>query len=529
MKIWLILALLFAAVPASAADIYVAQSSAGGNTGADCADARAVSSLASGDWTAGNTIHLCGTITSAITAQGSGSSGSVITVKFESGASMQMPAIPSTGGIVLNTRSYILIDGGGGSCGWVSYADVTCSQGAILSTANGTGQANQVASIAIYAPNSANIEVKGLLIGPLYTHTSTSDLVLSPPGALCAYFSGGSHWKIHNNTLHDASWCISGGSATGDVQVYNDEIYNIDHGLGMGGPNNAIVIHDNHIHDFANWDTTNNSFHHDGIHIWGTTGSANTNAQEYNNLIDGDPGANWTADIYNEGLDTGFLMYNNVALVSAAGRKSCCGIMDFWGNGYTGDHNSAYNNTVIGVYVAGTGSCFGIETNTNVTFENNTLYGCQGMIGWDAGSSIITVDYNAYEDVGTDHGIGAAANTFGYPSPAPQSASFTTWKTNCSCDAHSQFGTTSQFAQNSNGTFRSGSFLSGNGTNLSSLSITPLDSDTQGTSRPGGSTAWDIGAFSGASAPSAPSNLQIIILGEKGDTHGTPSIAQLGR
>ena len=68
------------AIAAQAQNIYVAQSSAGGDTGADCADARALSTLTSSDWTAGNTIHLCGTITatagtSGLVAQGSGTSG----------------------------------------------------------------------------------------------------------------------------------------------------------------------------------------------------------------------------------------------------------------------------------------------------------------------------------------------------------------------------------------------------------------------------------------------------------------------
>ena len=513
---WILTILLLTASPAMATTRYVSQSGGlfGGGTNCNGQTTISVATFNGTSQSAGDINWLCGTLTSALTPSGSGSSGNVVSIKFDTGASLSMPAIPTTGGIVLTSLSYYLIDGGGGSCGYVSRSNATCSQGVIKSTSNGTGLANQVASIAIYAQNATNIEVKGLLIGPVYTHTSTSDLALSPPGAVCMLFQGGAHWKIHNNTMHDVSWCVDGGSATGDTQVYNNEIYNVDHGLGMGGPNTTIVVHDNHIHDFANWDTSNNSFHHDGMHLWGTTGSANTNAQEYNNLIDGDPGANWTADIYNEGLDTGFLMFNNVALVPA-GRTSCCGIIDFWGNGYTGDHNSAYNNTVIGAYVAGNGSCFGVETNTNLTIENNSIYGCNGIMGWDSGSSILTVDYNAYEDVGTDHGIGAAANTFGYPSPAPQSASFTSWKTNCSCDAHSQFGTTAQFAQNSNGSFRSGSFLQSNATNLTGLSIAPLDSDILGNARPGGSMVWDDGAYYGSmNAPSPPTSLQIYIMGD---------------
>jgi len=49
-----------------------------------------------GSWVAGNTLHICGTITgsggaTAITAAGNGSSGNPITIKFETGAQLDAP------------------------------------------------------------------------------------------------------------------------------------------------------------------------------------------------------------------------------------------------------------------------------------------------------------------------------------------------------------------------------------------------------------------------------------------------------
>src|SRR5580692_6407572 len=103
------LLLVFLAVPASAANIYVAQVSAGGNTGADCADARTIASLAAGDWIAGNVLHLCGTISSGFSVQGSGSSGNVITVKWEASARVSV----AHGGIInVGAYNYLLFDGG---------------------------------------------------------------------------------------------------------------------------------------------------------------------------------------------------------------------------------------------------------------------------------------------------------------------------------------------------------------------------------------------------------------------------------
>src|SRR5277367_2905281 len=69
-----------------AQDIYYAQTAAGTGSGDDCADARATSSMLAMDWVPGNTIHLCGALTTSITALGSGTSANPITVTFEPGA-----------------------------------------------------------------------------------------------------------------------------------------------------------------------------------------------------------------------------------------------------------------------------------------------------------------------------------------------------------------------------------------------------------------------------------------------------------
>lgn len=513
MKFWIPI-FLFVCLPANAATRYVSQSGGLFTDGTACNGQTAISVVTfnTTSQSAGDINWLCGTITSALTPSGSGSTGNVISILFDTGSKLSFSAVPTSGAIVLTGLSFYLVDGGGGSCGWTATGgNNTCSQGKILSTANGTGLANQIASVAIFAQNASNIEIRGLLIGPLYNHTSTSDLVLSPPGAVCVLFQGGSHFNIHNNTLHDMSWCIDGGSATGVVTISNNEFYNVDHGLGMGGPNNAVTVHDNHFHDFANWDTTNNSFHHDGIHFFGSTGNTVTNSIEYNNLFDGDPGANWTADIYNEGLDTGFLMYNNVAIVSVPNRQSCCGIINFYGNGFQGANNSAYNNTIYGAYVAGSGGCFGVQSQTNVLVENTVGINCNGIMDVDAASTINVIDFNAWDDVGTSQGIDGSANTFSWH--GSQFSSFTTWKTDCSCDSHSVFQSVSNMKMSgSNGRQLSGSPLIGAGTNLTSLSITSLDSDILGNSRPGGVTAWDIGAYFGAQAASTASSPAWILL-----------------
>src|ERR1017187_2879848 len=76
---------------ASAASVYVAQTAAGSANGSSCANAYALTffntSVNWGSGTsqigAGTTVHLCGTISSPLSAQGSGISGSPVTIVFD--------------------------------------------------------------------------------------------------------------------------------------------------------------------------------------------------------------------------------------------------------------------------------------------------------------------------------------------------------------------------------------------------------------------------------------------------------------
>ena len=73
---------------AASSNIYIAQSAAGSADGSSCANARAASFFnSSGNWGTGTTqigsgtvVHLCGTITTDFTSQGSGASGNPVVV-----------------------------------------------------------------------------------------------------------------------------------------------------------------------------------------------------------------------------------------------------------------------------------------------------------------------------------------------------------------------------------------------------------------------------------------------------------------
>jgi hypothetical protein len=293
------LGVLFGASAAHASDIYFAQASAGGNSGADCANARTVGSLAAGDWSPGNTIHLCGTITAPagasgfITAQGSGSSGSPITLKFETGAILQAPYWGSNGAIYISGKSYITIDGG--------------SNGLIRATLNGTSGGTcpggactnqQFVGEGVYLTGTSNIEVKNLTIGDLYDHTSVSDTggaSLHNPWGI-GIWGGNTNITLDSNTIHDLNWAImmqSFGSPTGPLDFHSNAIYNISVGIGGGDGNpgstitGPVNIYNNVIHDTESWDANGDVNHHDGIYIWLTNATSSfTGAYNvYNNWI----------------------------------------------------------------------------------------------------------------------------------------------------------------------------------------------------------------------------------------------------
>jgi len=72
-------------IPAFSADFFIAQSAVGDASGSSCANAHAISGLTWGSGNnvaAGDTLHLCGTITTAITVGTSGTAGNIITIKF---------------------------------------------------------------------------------------------------------------------------------------------------------------------------------------------------------------------------------------------------------------------------------------------------------------------------------------------------------------------------------------------------------------------------------------------------------------
>ena len=166
----LIVFYLFSAIPLTANNIYIAQSATGAANGADCADAQPVSFFnSSSNWGSGanqigpgTTVHLCGTFTGTagqtlLTFQGSGASGSPVTLKFETDANLAAPYWSSSGAINVSGRNWIVIDGG--------------TNGTIQNTANGSGLAYMAQSNGFVLSRVSNVTVKNLAIGNICQHT----------------------------------------------------------------------------------------------------------------------------------------------------------------------------------------------------------------------------------------------------------------------------------------------------------------------------------------------------------------------
>jgi hypothetical protein len=500
--------LLLACSPGLAKDIYVAQSSTGPGNGANCADARVYTwfnsaanwGAGAGKISAGDTVHICGTITVAAGAYGvfafqaSGTTGGPITLLFEPGALLQSPQFDGRGAIRTNGNSYIVIDGG--------------TNGIIQNTNNGSALTYQQPSTGIDGSNCSFCEFKNLTIQNIYVHSLTTDLTSNIITGGCVYWNGSqSNVSVHDNTLHDAPWCLTF-TFTGtdsNVSFYNNRIYNVDHGItiGGGGGNSIahVAVYNNHIGDYANWDTTfvpgvGCVWHHDGLHLFPMDTATSTDVNIYDNLFDGNPGTGGCANshIYAEFNSSNVNIFNNVFTAASTGAYQF-NYTSLYGDGlYAADGDSIYNNTYLGGGAANLlGICSIVRNTTNLSIKNNVFSNCVTAIDGRAPNTLVTggLNNNVYT---TPLGVGQGEwhwNSAWYNSLAA-------WRSATGQDSNA-LGTASPML-NADGTVQVGSPVIGVGANLTSLGIAALDSDKTGKPRPGAGS-WTAGAYIVGPAP----------------------------
>lgn len=485
-----------------AEDFYLGSATVGAGDGSNCANARAYTWFnSSSNWGSGagligpgDTVHICGTITvaggqSGFTFQGGGTSGSPITLVFETGAQLQAPywATDPGGAIACSGRNYLVIDGG--------------NNGVIAASANGTGLANSSGSNGVFLNSCGNVEVKNLSIQNLYVRTPNSS-----DSCDCGFgirTIDASNLSIHDNTIHDAEYGVyyRYDTSAQSASIDHNTIYHTATGIVVGdGSSSATVagvdLHDNEIYDQYFWDSPGDIFHCDGIHTWATNSGATTsNMRIFNNYIHGDMGGHLSGFIFASavgGSNDNLQIYNNVL----ASTTSCAtnGYIFIWETGAT----KIYENTLVG---PGGNTCMGIwndQVPTGSDIKNNIFSGFRTAIYTPSGGGPIgSSDYNL---------INCTGNLAACMINQDTTYTLAGWRSATGFDVNS-LGPSLDPGLNS---FRP---------NAGSPGVdkgTPLGAnwavDKIGVLRPQGA-GWDMGAFEfvSGSTVSAPTNLQAVV------------------
>jgi hypothetical protein len=529
----LVAASLFGVASANAKAFYISGSSNRTSGGTSCSDPLSVAwfnnssswGSASNQISAGTTVFLCGRFDGRpgqqlLVAHGDGTASAPITIKFMPGAILSAPYWSGLGAIYLQGRSHITVDGG--------------SNGIIENTANGTGRAYQQNSVAIYALWCNNCTVQNLTIQNLYVRTSASD-VAATHSVNCVYWHMANQMTVNHITCHDASWAVVGDG--NNFTLENSELYRVDHGVASGpaGKASGYSIHNNHFHDFANWDSPADTYHHDGVHLWGQRGGTIGSGAIYNNTFDGDFGVNITAHVFLQDSVQHVSVYNNITVAPTYRTINSIWITATSTSmpGGPAIGNSAYNNSInAGGHRAG--SAIFADNQLEFTAVNNLMGGGVSDVSLQRGTTLTAagVNNNVYRDLFAEFGD---RNTFSYKGQWFYSIS--QWRAACHCDSASKLILGTQTTAFSSVTGGAGATVAGaavnasvdtsvvsdalnmavipaattvdpefellstvgqgNGLNLSDLAVdelAPLALDKNGVARPA-SGPWNVGPF----------------------------------
>jgi hypothetical protein len=450
----------------------------------------------------GTTVTICGTITTALTFQGSGTSNSPLTLLFSSGAVVSLPNCGngSTSACISgNGNSFLIIDGG--------------SNGVLQETSNGTGLATRNNNFGIYLPSCNTCIVRNLTIANTYVHTvDPSDTTVDLQGGI--YMDACSSCTVTNNVIHDARYCVffgyPNGATTSNFTDSFNTFSNCEAGTSLGDDSNnnnsttmnGVSFHDNTYTNSYLWDTTSDAYHHDMWHSWSTQSNALvTNLSIYNNYAFGNLGANLNGCVYTENQQSNLQIYNNICITTnATGPGSGC-----WGAGPTMNHYQLYNNTC--VIPSNTNYAFWLTGGSTILVQNN-IFECNAAQCMQVNSGVtgLTLNYNDWHSTNTGNGFSYLGKSYGtfaqYQSGSGQDPNGLGSSPNLTPDGHESAN--SPTIQYSN--------------NLTSLGVPPLDSDRSGQQRPAGSCTkqqdspcWDTGAYQYGTSPAPPTGLTAVV------------------
>jgi hypothetical protein len=509
----LLFLLLLFALPASAANsVYIAQTSAGGNTGADCLDAKPVTYFnTSGNWSAtptgiqigpGTAVHLCGTFTGTagstmLTIQGSGASNNPVTIIFEANAQLSAPYwgtsnfTGSGAAIVCSNFNYITVNGG--------------VNGLIANTANGTVLANQAGTTAVNFSGCNHVTITQLNVSNMYVKTSASDEGQSGGGATGIAVGSADFLTITNNVVKQVRDGIDVGyitltsaTITGNTVDYGCHLVTVGDILGNSTAS-GVVLSSNTIGPHQSiWGDPSQNCHGDGFILSAfNSGSVWSNSTISNNNFSSDMcalGGNCTAPLFLTGDFSNIAIYNNVLSYVNAGSGNGGGesLIRMGVGSYTGaqmTNMGIYNNTFTGLAAPGIKidadptPGFIVKNNIFVNMSPALLENPTNNLDWAAS------DYNDF-----------------YNSTVAANGSFSGMVTNYNTLASWQVATISASAHPDPNSItgnpllnafyipQPGSAAIGAGANLTSLAITALDADAIGIPRPA-TGPWVIGAY----------------------------------
>ena len=429
-----------ALIPGAGDDVYVSQSGSGSQSGANAANSHSLSWLNNasnwgtgvGQIGPGDTVHLVGTISSQLTVQGSGTSGSPIVIRFEDDAKFSAATFSSYC-IYMASRDYIVIDGG-------SNGIIECTDNGSPSTTrysdygggyNPQGYIDnpftyQNSPFGVYIEGGSYVEVKNLTIQNLYVrYTLTDD---DRYYARCVQSYGAEYVYVHDVTCDNASKgvelsTISGGELLHELYVYDSTFTGCSTAVTicLGTDNSNIdgcAIAGCRISAQTNWDgiLPNGEWHHnDGIHNWGRPGRQHdqiTNMRIYNNWIGPDIGRSVSGWIY---IEFGCYLphiFNNI-LFGTSPSYPALGYICVGGTGMSdGNHGwYVYNNTIYD-WIRATGILVTAADSPASYIYNNIVGNCSISIAYQEAAEITACDYNIiYRNTGSlNFGLGGNIN-----------------------------------------------------------------------------------------------------------------------
>jgi hypothetical protein len=423
---------------------------------------------------------MSGVVSSELKFKGSGTSGSPITLLFETNAKLSAPFWPpgvdDRGAIHNNANSFLVIDGG--------------TNGRIEATANGSILANQTGCVGICINGGHDVTIQNLIIDDLYVLTSPTDP--NREGQAIVVLGSTGNITVNNCTLTDGDTMISFvlGENSSNWVISNCTIGRCNHGINAGITQNNIIVNNfqifkNRIDDLDVWDTPTipfNPHHLDGIIIFCESPAAvaqdYANAGHINNLKIyqnnigphigfGNSGAMFLPDQGHMAF-TGIMVYNNL-FTADAGKG--------WTNGFivAGSQGGLVaNNTMVSLGSGGDG--LGLGGANFITYKNN-LHLRVGTVIYAPAGGMTASEHNVYGPV--------AGLTWVYTNNAFYS-SFSQWQSVTGLDGTSVVANP---------------LLDGNyvptavdtvardkGENLSAFFTTDLNGNVR-------TGAWDIGAF----------------------------------